>query len=142
VVNLSEFKPVIIGFLCRWCASAAADLAGVTRLQYPVNLRPIMVNCSSSVDPVIIVRALLEGADGVLIGACHPGDCHYIDGNLKARRRIAILKNTLEKLGLEPERVRFEYISASEGAKFARVAREFTEKIKSLGPNPFRRKIV
>lgn len=135
---MGEFKPVIVGFLCRWCASAAADLAGTSRLQYPATIRPIRVNCSSMVDPVYILRALLEGADGVLVGACHPGDCHYVDGNLKERRRIAVLKNTLGKLGLQPERVRFEYISTSEGLKFARVVEEFTRQIEALGPNPLR----
>ncbi|HDN01938.1 MAG TPA: hydrogenase iron-sulfur subunit [Candidatus Bathyarchaeota archaeon] len=135
---MGEFKPVIVGFLCRWCASAAADLAGTSRLQYPSTIRPIRVNCSSMVDPVYILRALLEGADGVLVGACHPGDCHYVDGNLKERRRIAVLKNTLGKLGLQPERVRFEYISTSEGLKFARVVEEFTRQIEALGPNPLR----
>jgi len=136
---MSDFEPVIIGFLCKWCASAAADLAGTSRLQYPANLRPIMVNCSGFIDTSYILRALLEGADGVLIGACHPGDCHYVDGNLKARRRIAIIKNSIKALSLEPERIRFEFISTSEGAKFARVVKEFTEQIKALGPNPLKR---
>ncbi|RLG39603.1 MAG: methyl-viologen-reducing hydrogenase subunit delta [Thermoproteota archaeon] len=136
---MDEFEPVIIGFLCKWCASAAADLAGTSRLQYPANLRPIMVNCSGFIDTSYVLRALLEGADGVFIGACHPGDCHYVDGNLKARRRIAIIKNSLKALSLEPERIRFEFISASEGNKFARVVREFTEQIRKLGPNPLKR---
>jgi len=136
---MDEFEPVIIGFLCKWCASAAADLAGTSRLQYPANLRPIMVNCSGFIDTSYVLRALLEGADGVFIGACHPGDCHYVDGNLKARRRIAIIKNSLKALSLEPERIRFEFISASEGNKFARVIREFTEQIRKLGPNPLKR---
>ncbi|HIE23989.1 MAG TPA: hydrogenase iron-sulfur subunit [Candidatus Korarchaeota archaeon] len=136
---MEKFEPLIIGFLCKWCASAAADLAGTSRLQYPANLRPIMVNCSGFIDTSYILRALLEGADGVLIGACHPGDCHYVDGNLKARRRIALVKNSIKALSLEPERVRFEFISTSEGVKFARVVREFTNEIKVLGPNPLKR---
>ncbi len=136
---MENFEPVIIGFLCKWCASAAADLAGTSRIQYPANLRPIMVNCSGFIDPSYILRALLEGADGILIGACHPGDCHYVNGHLKARRRIALVKNSIKALSLEPERVRFEFIGTSEGAKFARIVTEFTNEIRALGPNPFKR---
>ncbi len=136
VLEEPTYKPLILSFLCRWCASAAADLAGTLRIKYPPSIRPVRVNCSSRVDPAYIVRALLDGVDGVLVGACHPGDCHYLEGNLKARRRMAVIKNTLKTLGLEPERVRFEYISASEGSKFAKVVEEFTEQIRKLGPNP------
>ncbi len=138
VLEEDGFKPLILSFLCRWCASAAADLAGTMRIKYPPSILPLRVNCSGRVDPSYIVRALLDGVDGVLVGACHPGDCHYIEGNLKARRRMAVVKNTLKTLGLEPERVRFEYISASEGLKFAKVAKDFTEQIRKLGPNPLR----
>ena len=131
---MSEFEPVIVGFFCNWCTSSAADLAGTSRMKYPPNIRPIRVMCSGSVDPVYILRALLEGADGVLIGGCHPGDCHYINGNLKARRRVAVIKTILKTLGLDERRVRLEWISASEGKKFVDVVKDFTEEIKKLGP--------
>ncbi len=134
-----EFQPLIIGFLCRWCASAAADLAGTTRIQYPPTLRPIRVNCSGSVDPIYVLRAFLEGADGVLIGACHPGDCHYINGNLKVRRRVAIIKEVMEALGLEKERLMLEWISTSEAVKFAETVKRFTEKLKKMGPSPLKK---
>jgi F420-non-reducing hydrogenase iron-sulfur subunit len=136
----SEFEPKIIGFLCNWCTSAAADLAGVMRIQYPPNIINIRVMCSGSVDPIYILEALFEGADGVLIGGCHPGDCHYMSGNYKARRRVAILKTILKTLGLEDNRVKIEWISASEGKKFAEVVTQMTSEIKELGPNPISKK--
>jgi F420-non-reducing hydrogenase iron-sulfur subunit len=135
----SDFEPVLIGFFCNWCTSTAADLAGTTRLQYPPNIRPIRTMCSGSVDPLYVLRALLGGADGVIIGGCHPGECHYISGNYKARRRIAALSSILDTLGLEPDRVWLRWISAAEGQRFASTMREFTEKIKELGPSPFRK---
>ncbi len=135
----SDFEPVLIGFFCNWCTSTAADLAGTTRLQYPPNIRPIRTMCSGSVDPLYVLRALLGGADGVIIGGCHPGECHYISGNYKARRRIAALTSILDTLGLEPDRVWLRWISAAEGQRFASTMREFTEKIKELGPSPFRK---
>ncbi len=131
-----QFEPKIVGFFCNWCTSAAADLAGTSRMEYPANIRPIRVMCSGSVDPSYIIRALLSGADGVMIGGCHPGDCHYISGNYKARRRVTILKEIFKTLKLEPERVYLEWISASEGKKFVDSVTKFTEKIKKLGPNP------
>jgi F420-non-reducing hydrogenase iron-sulfur subunit len=134
-----DFEPILIGFFCNWCTATAADLAGTTRLQYPPNIRPIRTMCSGSVDAVYILRALLAGADGVLVGGCNPGDCHYVSGNFKARRRIAALKTILETLGLENDRVWLRWISAAEGQKFAVTMREFTEKIRKLGPSPFRR---
>jgi len=136
---MSDFEPIIVGFFCNWCTSSAADLAGTSRMKYPPNIRPIRVMCSGSVDPVYILRALLEGADGVLIGGCHPGDCHYINGNLKARRRVAIIKTILKTLGLDERRVRLEWISASEGKKFVDVVKDFTEEIRKLGPNPMKK---
>jgi len=126
-------EPRIVGFICHWCTSNAADMAGTSRLEYPATIRPIKVMCSGAVDPAYILRALLSGAGGVLVGGCHPGDCHYINGNYKARRRIAILKEILKTLDLEPDRVHLEWISASEGTKFARVVTEMTEKLKQLG---------
>lgn len=134
----SNFEPSIIGFFCNWCTSSAADLAGTARLQYPPNVKPIRVMCTGFIDPVYIIRALLEGADGVIIGGCHPGDCHYINGNFKARRRVAMIKTILKTLGLDDRRVRIEWISASEGKRFADVMTEFTEYIRKLGPNPMK----
>ncbi|RKY98346.1 MAG: hydrogenase iron-sulfur subunit [Candidatus Hydrothermota bacterium] len=131
-----KFEPKIVGFFCNWCTSAAADLAGTSRLQYPPNIRPIKVMCSGTVDPVYIIRALLEGADGVIVGGCHPGDCHYIDGNFKARRRVKLVKEILNALGLDGERVKLAWISASEGPKFVKVMHQVTEEIREKGPNP------
>jgi F420-non-reducing hydrogenase iron-sulfur subunit len=131
------FEPRIIGFLCNWCSYAGADLAGVSRIQYPTNIRIIRVMCSGRIDPAFIFEAFKDGADGVLVAGCHlPSDCHYISGNFKALRRITLLKNTLKEFGIEPERVRLEWVSASEGDKFAAVVREMVDSIKKLGPNP------
>jgi F420-non-reducing hydrogenase iron-sulfur subunit len=136
--TMSEFEPNIIGFLCNWCSYAGADLAGTSRMKYPPNVKTIRVMCSGRVNPVYILEALKKGADGVLVAGCHPGDCHYQSGNYKANRRIKLLQKLLADLGLEPERVRFEYISASEGKKFADVVTEMTNEIKRLGPNPLK----
>lgn len=136
-----NFSPKIVSFLCKWCTYTGADLAGTSRLQYPTSILPIRVMCSSRVDPLFVIKAFLKGSDGVLIGGCHPGDCHYQDGNYHTRRRFAILKKVFETLGLESERLRLSWISASEGPKFARVCTEFTEKIKSLGENPTKKEI-
>jgi len=134
-----EFEPKMIGFLCNWCAYAGADLAGVSRILYPPNIRIVRVMCSGRVDPSFILEALKDGADGVLVAGCHlPSDCHYISGNFKALRRIKLLKRVLEQFGIEPERVRLEWISASEGDKFATVVKEMVEQIKKLGPNPLK----
>lgn len=132
---MSEFEPKIVGFFCNWCTSAAADLAGTIRLQYPPNVRPIRVMCSGTVDPVYVIRALLSGADAVIVGGCHPGDCHYVSGNFKARRRMAILRTILKTLGLDEERVWLRWISAAEGQKFAKTVREITEEIRKKGPS-------
>jgi len=135
----TEFEPKIIGFLCNWCSYAGADLAGVSRIQYPTNIRIIRVMCSGRIDPTFILEALKDGADGVLIAGCHlPSDCHYISGNFKALRRITLLKKVLQDFGIEPERVRLEWVSASEGDKFATVVRDMVEQIKKLGPNPLK----
>ena len=132
----SGFEPRIIGFLCNWCTYTGADLAGTSRLQYPPNLRVIRLMCSGAVDVSYVLKPLLEGADGVLIGGCHPGDCHYQEGNYKARRRIAILEESLATMGFEKERVWLRWISASEGGKFAETIAQFTARLKALGPNP------
>ena len=136
--NSVDFEPKIIAFLCNWCAYAGADLAGTSRIQYPSNIRIIKLMCTGALDPTYVIKVLLEGADGVLIGGCHPGDCHYINGNYKARRRVAILKSSLETAGLESERVWLRWISASEGVYFAETVKELVEHIKKLGPNPLK----
>ncbi len=133
------FEPKIIGFLCNWCSYAGADLAGVSRIQYPPNIIIIRVMCSGRIDPVFILEAFKNGADGVLVAGCHlPSDCHYISGNFKALRRITLLKRVLKEFGIEPERLRLEWISASEGEKFAQVVRDMVADIKKLGPNPIK----
>jgi F420-non-reducing hydrogenase iron-sulfur subunit len=132
------FEPLIISFCCNWCSYAGADLAGVSRLQYPPNIRIIRVMCSGMVHPNLVIDALTKGADGVLICGCHPGDCHYKEGNLKAEKRAEAITLMLEDFGLEDERFRLEWVSASEGPRFAQVAREFTKKIKELGPSPYK----
>jgi len=135
--KVTEFDPRIVGFLCNWCAYAGADLAGVSRLQYPHNLRIIRVMCSGRIDPAFILEAFKDGADGVLVAGCHlPSDCHYLSGNFKAQRRMFLLKKVLQQFGIEPERLRLEWVSASEGDRFATVVREMVEDIRKLGPNP------
>ena len=141
--NDDGFEPKIIGFLCNWCSYAGADLAGVSRIQYPPNIRIIRVMCSGRIDPAFVLEAFKDGADGVLVAGCHlPSDCHYISGNFKALRRITLLKNVLKDFGVEPERLRLEWISASEGDKFAAVVRDMVEEVKKLGPNPLKVKEV
>ena len=133
---MEPFEPKILGFCCNWCAYAGADLAGISRIQYPPNMRMIRVMCSGTVDPLFILEALKKGADGVFIGGCHPGDCHYQSGNYKTRRRVALVKRLLSQLGIDPRRVRLEWVSAAEGGQFAQVVADFVEEIKELGPNP------
>jgi F420-non-reducing hydrogenase iron-sulfur subunit len=135
---MDDFQPRIVGFLCNWCSYAGADLAGTSKLKMPAALTPVRVMCSGRVDPVMVAGALLHGADGVLVAGCHPGDCHYGKGNYYARRRFAVLKKVVESLGLEAERLRLSWVAASEGPRFQEVVTEFTEKIRSLGPNPMR----
>ena len=133
----AEFEPRIVGFLCNWCAYAGADLAGVSRLQYPPNVRVIRVMCSGRIDPTFVLEAFKEGADGVLVAGCHlPSDCHYLSGNFKAQRRIFLLKKVLEQFGIEPQRLRIEWVSASEGDRFVAVMKEMVEEIRRLGPSP------
>ena len=139
---MKDFEPNIIGFLCNWCSYAGADLAGTSRIKYPPNIKSIRVMCSGRVDPVFILEALKKGADGVLVAGCHPGDCHYQSGNYKTNRRIMLLKKLLDNMGVEPERVRFEYISASEGQKFAQVVTDFVGELKKLGPSPIKEIIL
>jgi F420-non-reducing hydrogenase iron-sulfur subunit len=131
----ARFEPKIIAFCCNWCSYAGADLAGGMRLKYAANLRPIRVMCSGRISPHFIIKAFQEGADGVLVTGCHIGDCHYMQGNYITAKRVAILKELLNFIGISPERLRLEWIAASEGDKFKRVADEFTEKIRALGPS-------
>ena len=136
-----EYMQKILAFLCNWCSYAGADLAGTSRLKYPPSILPIRVMCSSRVDPIFVLRAYLSGVDGVLIAGCHPGDCHYQEGNYYTRRRFVMLKKILEEVNLEPDRLRLSWVSASEGQKYAKVATDFTEKIKGLGKNSAKNKI-
>lgn len=135
-----KFEPKIVGFLCNWCSYTGADLAGTSRMVYEPNVRIIRVMCSGRVDPQFIFKAFKEGADGVLIAGCHPGDCHYKEGNYKTLRRYKLLKKLQSEFGIEDERIRLEWISASEGAKFQQVCNEFTETIRKLGPFNFNNK--
>jgi len=135
-----DFEPRIVGFLCNWCSYAGADLAGNSKLPVSPSLTTIRVMCSSRVDPVLVETAFLHGADGVLIAGCHPGDCHYDEGNYYARRRFTVLEKVIEGLGLESNRLQLSWISASEGQRFADVVNEFDKKIRKMGPNPLREK--
>jgi F420-non-reducing hydrogenase iron-sulfur subunit len=132
----AEFEPRIIAFLCNWCTYTGADLAGTSRIQYPPNIRIIRLMCSGGLDPVYVAKALLEGADGVLIGGCHPGDCHYQSGNYKARRRVAILQSILDQMGFDADRVWLRWISASEGQYFADTVSAMVAALKEKGPKP------
>jgi F420-non-reducing hydrogenase iron-sulfur subunit len=131
---MSEFEPNIVAFLCNWCSYAGADLTGTTRIHYPPTVKVIRVMCTGRVNPLFVVQALRQGADGVLISGCHPGECHYLKGNYLARRRFTLMRNLLEFIGIHPLRLRMSWVSASEGKKFADVITEVTEEIKKLGP--------
>lgn len=128
------WEPRIVGILCNWCSYTGADLAGTARIQYAPNVRVVRVMCSGRVDPQFVLQAFVEGADGVLVAGCHPGDCHYIEGNYKTLRRMALLKRLLADYGIEPGRFRLEWVSASEGDRWARVVNEMTEAVRALGP--------
>lgn len=136
-----SFEPKIVGFLCNWCSYAGADLAGTSRIHYPPNVRVIRVMCTARVDPTFVLKALKDGADGVLICGCHPGDCHYSEGNYKMMRRFPLLKRLLAQYGVEDARVRLEWVSASEGQRFAEIVSDMTEKVRSLGPSRIRAKL-
>jgi F420-non-reducing hydrogenase iron-sulfur subunit len=129
-----SFEPKLVGFLCNWCSYTGADLAGTARMKYPPNLRVIRVMCSGRVDPNFILEALARGADGVLVLGCHPGDCHYTEGNYKCQRRIPLTRKLAEQMGIDPRRIRLEWVSASEGARFTQVVTDFTEQVRALGP--------
>ena len=133
--NNNDWNPKIVAFLCNWCSYAGADLAGVSRMQYAPDVRIIRVPCSGRISPLHILSALHRGADGVLVSGCHPGDCHYISGNLFARRKFSMLKNFIEHVGIEPERVQFSWVSAAEGARFAGLIEKVVENVKRIGPS-------
>ncbi len=133
-----EFEPNILGILCNWCTYAGADLAGTARTQYPPNVRVIRVMCTGRLDPAFILKALSTGADGVLVSGCHIGDCHYLAGNFKARRRVALTRKLIEEYGYDRERLRMTFVSASEGALWAEVVQDMVNTIKKLGPNPLK----
>ena len=131
-----KFEPTIVAFLCNWCTFTAADLAGTSRLSYPQNVKLVRMMCSGMVDPVYVLKAFLEGADGVYIGGCWPGDCHYINGNLKARRRVALLTEILKQFGIEEDRFWLRWVAASDGVMFQEHSDKMTEKLRELGPSP------
>jgi coenzyme F420-reducing hydrogenase delta subunit len=135
-VNLMSFEPKILSFLCNWCAYAGADLAGISRFQYPPNTRVIRVMCSGRVDPVFIPKAFLAGYDGVMVLGCHPGDCHYLTGNYQAEKKINLTRKLLNMAGIDTERLLLDWVSAGEGERFSQVVRQFIEKTRNLGPFP------
>jgi len=137
---MDDFEPKIVGFFCNWCSYTGADLAGTSRTKYPHNIRIIRIMCSGRIDERLILKAFAVGADGVLVCGCHPGDCHYQKGNLSARRRIVGLKPLLNALGIDKDRLRLEWISASEGPKVAETVKGFTQTVKGLGPSPLNRR--
>lgn len=135
---MAEFEPKIISFLCNWCSYAGADFAGTSRIQYPATTRAIHVMCTGRIDPTHILKAFAEGADGVLVAGCHLDECHYLVGNYKAEKRVKFVKDLLEEVGIEKERLMLGWVSAAEGERFSNTVKEFTERIKKLGPNPLR----
>jgi F420-non-reducing hydrogenase iron-sulfur subunit len=135
---MTEFEPAIIAFCCNWCAYAGADMAGTSQIDYPPNAVIIRAMCSGMIHPNFVTEALMGGADGVLICGCHPGDCHYLEGNLKTEKRAEAIELLLEDFGLEPERFRLEWVSASEGTKFAQIVKEMTDTLRELGPSPYK----
>ena len=137
-----QFEPVIVGFLCNWCSYRATDLAGTSRTKYAPNMRAIRVMCSGRVDPTFVLKALREGADGVMIAGCHPGECHYVEGNIKALRRYVLLKRMLKQWGIEAERVQLVWASASEGNILAEAVDRMTEEVRALGPLQWRESVL
>lgn len=135
-------EPRIIAFLCNWCTYAGADLAGTARMTYPPNVRSVRLMCTGSLDPMYVIKAFLEGADGVLVGGCHPGDCHYTNGNFKARRRVALLWELMDALGLDRSRLWLRWISASEGGLFAQTIREMVDQLRARGRNPLKKEVA
>jgi len=132
---MSDWEPKIVAFLCNWCSYGAADLAGINRLQYPTNIKVIRIPCTGRMSPKFILAAFGKGADGVWVSGCHPGDCHYMEGNYYARRKFTLFKNLIEHIGIEPGRLHFSWISSAEGTRFAEIANEVTKTVKDLGPS-------
>jgi len=139
---MADYEPTIIAFVCNWCTYTAADLAGTSRLVQPSNVRMIRMMCTGMVDPKYVIKALLEGADAVLVSGCHPGDCHYINGNFKARRRMKLLKEILPKFGFDERRLKMTWIGASEGIDFAETIRDMVATVKAIGPSEVRKQMV
>jgi len=139
---MKDFEPKIVAFVCNWCTYTAADLAGISRLEYPAQIRMIRLMCTGMIDPKYILKAFLDGVDGVFIGGCHPGDCHYINGNIKAKKRIAGVGKILEQFGFEPERLKLRWIGASEGPEFQQNMKEFVEVIQALGPSQLQDQMI
>lgn len=137
-----EFQPIIVGFLCNWCSYRAADLAGTARIHYAPTLRPIRVMCTARIEPEFILKALREGADGVMVAGCHPGECHYVEGNIKALRRFTLLKATLRQLGVEEQRVQLVWAAASEGKQLAAAVDRMTEELRAIGPLKWRERVL
>ena len=133
-----SFEPKLMGFLCNWCSYAGADLAGVSRYQYPTDIRIVRVMCSARVDPDIVLEMFIQGADGVFVGGCHIGDCHYLTGNHRTAKRFPVAQKILNDIGIDERRLRLDWVSAAEGEKFQQVITEFVGEIKNLGPNPLR----
>jgi F420-non-reducing hydrogenase iron-sulfur subunit len=140
MASKTRFEPKIVGFLCNWCAYAGADLAGTSRTQYPQNVRIVRVPCSGRVDPLFVLKAFQDGADGVMVLGCHPGDCHYQQGNYFAQRRYALMHRLLEFTGVESQRLFIDWVSASEGKRFAQLVTDFTEQVRALGPVAIKRR--
>ncbi len=138
MTSSEQFEPEIVAFSCHYCAYAAADLAGVMRLQYPTNIKIIKIPCSGTVDILYILKAFEQGADGVFVAGCLKGGCHFVEGNLRAEKRVERAKNLLDKIGLGKDRLEMFFMSSAEGGKFSEVAREMTEKIRKLGPSPIK----
>jgi F420-non-reducing hydrogenase iron-sulfur subunit len=134
VVPSDKYEPKIVGFLCNWCAYQGADLAGTSRMAYAPNVRIVRVMCTGRIDPTFVLKAFNSGADGVIVAGCHPGDCHYSEGNYKTTRRVAALKKLLSQMGIDSERFRLEWVSAGEGARWAQIANEMSATVKEKGP--------
>ncbi|NLL19151.1 MAG: hydrogenase iron-sulfur subunit [Clostridia bacterium] len=130
----TNFEPKIVGILCNWCSYTGADLAGISRIKYPANIKIVRVMCTGRVDPTFVLKAFQQGADGVLVSGCHPGDCHYVDGNVKAMRRAPLVTELLKQMGIEEERFKLVWVSASEGEKFAKIVEDMVSDLKKLGP--------
>ncbi len=134
MTDQTKFEPIVVGFTCNWCSYRAADLAGMSRMKYPPNIRLVRMMCSGRLDPAFVLKAFRSGADGVLISGCHPGECHYLEQNYKMLKRFVLLKKYLTQMGLEQDRLKLLWVSAAEGARFAEEVTKMVEKVRALGP--------